>query len=294
VNPAHELSAPSDVYLLVMPESGKVMAAHTFGAIVRGRELRGLSVEEVLMPPGLCVPEHGHEGAQIYFLLEGEYTETIRGERHCLRPGGAWLRPPRESHRNEVLGDDAALTLIVTIEAQRFTELAATASPRPLHSVVLGEVRDELLRELRGGDEASATALEGWSLLLLSRTQRLLTAGADRAGPGEAPEWLQDARAYLEASFRGPVSLSTAAARVGVHPATLAAAFRRLLGASVGEYIRDLRLRSARQSLLDTRLPIDEIALECGFYDQAHLGRCFRRRFGASPAAFRAGAHLVH
>jgi len=54
--------------------------------------------------------------------------------------------------------------------------------------------------------------------------------------------------------------------------------------------VRELRLAAARRQLAGSKQPIGDIALDCGFYDQAHLGRCFRRRYGTSPAAFRAGA----
>ncbi len=258
-------------------------AAHTFGSVLRGRSLRGLSVEEVVMPAGLAVPEHGHEGAQIYFLLEGAYEEVLRGRRHELRPGAAWFRPPREPHANAVLGAGDALTLIVTIEPARLAASeAGGATGRALHSILLDEIRAELLREIRRGDPASIAALEGWSLLLLSRAERLLATGASAA-----PEWLADAVAFVERACSGPLSLSAVAAAVGVHPATLAAAFRRVHGTSVGEHIREVRLRRARAWLLETRRPLKQIAADAGFFDQAHLGRCFRRRFGMAPAAFR-------
>ncbi|HJW92618.1 MAG TPA: AraC family transcriptional regulator [Thermoanaerobaculia bacterium] len=255
-------------------------SAHTSGTILRGRDLGGISVEEVLMPSGLCVPEHSHDGAQIYFVLEGEYAE----DEHALGPGSAWFRPPHQSHHNEVLGTDAALTLIVTIDENRFARTQRrTTSGRELHSLLLGETRSELLRELRDADDETATALEGWSLVLLSRVERALTGM-----PPSKPEWLNDAVSFMERCYRQPLSLSGIAAHVAVHPATLAAAFRRFHQTSVGEYLRGLRLDYARDALLHTPRPIKEIALDAGFYDQAHFGRHFKRRFGTSPAKLRA------
>jgi AraC family transcriptional regulator len=259
---------------------------HTFGTVLRCREFDGLSVEEALMPRQLVVPEHVHEGAQIYFVLEGEYAETVQGRSYVLSPGEAWFRPPRERHANAVVGDEAALTLIVTVEGERFDSVQhRVGTPRHLRSILLDEARLEIVREMRRGDAAAATALEGWSLLLLSRAERLLCDG------GGAPEWLGDAVLFIERAYVMPLSLSDVAAHVGVHPATLAAAFRRFHRTSVGEFIRSLRLRHAREALLDSRRPIKEIALDAGFYDQAHFGRCFRRRFGMSPAAFRAATY---
>jgi AraC family transcriptional regulator len=125
-------------------------------------------------------------------------------------------------------------------------------------------------------------AVEGWALLLLSRMDRL----GDRA-EARAPEWLEEAVCYLGRRYPGSVSLSSAAAHVGVHPATLAASFRRFKSTSVGEHVRELRLAHARSALERTRRPLEEIASEAGFFDQAHLGRLFRRRFGVTPAAYR-------
>ncbi|MEO8503987.1 MAG: AraC family transcriptional regulator [Acidobacteriota bacterium] len=270
-----------------------VVPAHTFGAVLRGRHWNGLSVEEVRMPAGLTVPEHRHEGAQLYFLLEGRYTETSHGRAHALRPGNAWFRPPRAPHANSVDGGDDALTLIVTLDGDRFASLERRGtSACCLHSVLLNEARAEMLAEIRRGDPGAATALEGWTLLLLSRAERLLCDEAyeDRPASSSArgtPPWLDDAVRYIEREYLEPISLTSVAAHVAVHPATLAAAFRRFLSTSVGEHIRELRLGQARAALLESKRPIKQIAADAGFYDQAHFGRWFQRRFGTSPAALR-------
>jgi len=259
------------------------VAAHTFGSVLRGMQWEDLSVEEALMRPGHAVGAHRHDGAQIYFVLEGDYEERQQGTAHRLGPGAAWFRPPRACHENAVVGDGPVLTLIITIEGERLTRLQqASGQSMPLHSVVLNEVRGEIVRELRAGDANAATALEGWTLVLLSQAQRMLASGDTRA-----PEWLADAVRFIERCYRSPLSLASIARHVAVHPATLAAAFRRYHRRSVGEWIRDLRLRYAHEALVSTNRPIKEIALEAGFYDQAHFGRHFKTRFGTSPAAVR-------
>jgi AraC-like DNA-binding protein len=52
-----------------------------------------------------------------------------------------------------------------------------------------------------------------------------------------------------------------------------------------------LRLEKAQTLLLEDsegRLKISDIAMNCGFNELSYFHRCFRRRFGASPAKFRA------
>jgi AraC-like DNA-binding protein len=47
------------------------------------------------------------------------------------------------------------------------------------------------------------------------------------------------------------------------------------------------RIRKARKMMLDTRLPLTEVALAAGFYDQSHFIRCFRKFAGMTPSKFR-------
>lgn len=72
---------------------------HTAGSVLRGVEFDGVCVEEVLMPEGLVVPDHLHDGAQIYFVLEGMYVESLNDAAQTLRPGAAWFRPPARPSR---------------------------------------------------------------------------------------------------------------------------------------------------------------------------------------------------
>jgi AraC-like DNA-binding protein len=229
------------------------------------------------------------------FAASGRCDYAGRGgaARFCSRQAAS--QPPSR----RVARDQDALALLVSFERDRFTGLARQApAPRLLRSALLDDLRRELRRELTGEDAGSALALEGLALLLLSRTGRLLGGGeggaaaAPRREPG-APEWLGDALRLVEQCYSQPISLAVVAARLAIHPATLAAACQRFAHRSIGELIRDLRLRHAWHALMGTRAPIKQIAVEAGFYDQAHLGRWFKRRFGLSPAeARRRGAAL--
>ncbi|MGH6736013.1 MAG: AraC family transcriptional regulator [Methyloceanibacter sp.] len=63
-------------------------------------------------------------------------------------------------------------------------------------------------------------------------------------------------------------------------------------GASFSERVLELRLQKARTMLTDRRndrLKVGEIALACGFSGIAYFNQTFRRRFGASPKAYRGG-----
>ena len=70
--------------------------------------------------------------------------------------------------------------------------------------------------------------------------------------------------------------------------------FLRAFHASTGKtshpYIIQLRLEAARRLLRSKSLTLFEIALTCGFANDAHFSRVFRQNFGVSPRQYRMGA----
>jgi transcriptional regulator GlxA family with amidase domain len=57
---------------------------------------------------------------------------------------------------------------------------------------------------------------------------------------------------------------------------------------TAGDYVRRLRLWRARDALdCDRDSSLSEIAADCGFADQSHFTRHFRRLFGTTPGAYR-------
>jgi AraC family transcriptional regulator len=109
---------------------------------------------------------------------------------------------------------------------------------------------------------------------------------AERVPDGVAP-WLSETRDRLHADVAARPSLAELAASVGVHPVTLARAFRRSFGCTVGEYLRRLRIERAAERLASGTQPLAEIALAAGFADQSHFSNVFRRRVGMSPSVYR-------
>lgn len=64
-------------------------------------------------------------------------------------------------------------------------------------------------------------------------------------------------------------------------------------GVGVTARVLELRLQKAHAILTNDRdcmLRIGDVAWSCGFNEVSHFHRCFRRRFGAAPGQFRAGA----
>jgi methylphosphotriester-DNA--protein-cysteine methyltransferase len=56
---------------------------------------------------------------------------------------------------------------------------------------------------------------------------------------------------------------------------------------NLGAYVAARRIEQAKRLMLATRDPLSHIALACGFSDQPHFNKLFRRRVGMSPGIWR-------
>lgn len=63
--------------------------------------------------------------------------------------------------------------------------------------------------------------------------------------------------------------------------------FRSQTGLSPWQYVKRQRLHAARQLILQSRLPLTDIAIQTGFANQSALSHAFRRSYGVSPRMLR-------
>jgi iron complex transport system substrate-binding protein len=93
--------------------------------------------------------------------------------------------------------------------------------------------------------------------------------------------------AWLDESYRQPLSRGDLSRRAGMSGTTLNAAFHAVTGRSPIEYVIDLRLAEARRLLSSGSAPIAEIARAVGIADVAHFSKLFRKRHGIPPLRYR-------
>ncbi|WP_447556061.1 helix-turn-helix domain-containing protein [Vreelandella sp. EE22] len=76
-------------------------------------------------------------------------------------------------------------------------------------------------------------------------------------------------------------------AQLGFTRRTLERKLKREVGASPGQLVALARLQRARHALIETTQPLSDIALSCGYYDQAHFTHAFRALALETPKAYR-------
>jgi transcriptional regulator GlxA family with amidase domain len=98
---------------------------------------------------------------------------------------------------------------------------------------------------------------------------------------------LAQAIRLMEAHIDHPLTMAAIARRAGVTARSLETIFRRSIGETPGAYYLRLRLGAARRLVLDTRVPMADIAARTGFSSAAAFSRAFSRAFGKAPVRMR-------
>lgn len=97
------------------------------------------------------------------------------------------------------------------------------------------------------------------------------------------------AASLLGANLLEPPTLNVLASCAAISPYHFHRMWRALTGRTVGETIRHLRVEQAKKALLESNLPITDIASSVGFATPQSFARAFRQEIGVSPSAYRIG-----
>jgi len=104
----------------------------------------------------------------------------------------------------------------------------------------------------------------------------------DATAPGFGP-----ALAHMRAHFHHEITNRRLASMSNMSLRAFERRFRATFHLTPQRFLRKLRLRLASRALVYTEESLSKIALSCGFADQSHFSREFRRQFGRTPREYR-------
>jgi transcriptional regulator of acetoin/glycerol metabolism len=110
---------------------------------------------------------------------------------------------------------------------------------------------------------------------------------APLAQGGLSPGAMRRVREYVEVHLGESIDLSMLAGVAGLSVHHFARQFKQSAGVTPHVYLTQKRVERAQEMLVQTDLPLAEIAFAVGFFDQGHLARHFRHRLGTTPREFR-------
>jgi AraC-like DNA-binding protein len=152
---------------------------------------------------------------------------------------------------------------------------------------------------LAGLEQAAALGMKdpGWmnrqTRLLLERLL-FMAARAGTSRPGQRPsrrellrERLERVKVLIDTRYAEPINLAAMAETACVSRYHFLREFRRAYGETPYRLLLNRRLQAARDLLVSRDLSVQEISQRVGFSSADGFYRAFRRRYRASPSAFR-------
>lgn len=92
---------------------------------------------------------------------------------------------------------------------------------------------------------------------------------------------------YIAENIQNPeLSNASLASQIGISEVYLRKLFSAHYDRTPKQYILDIRIRKAKQMLIDTSFSVTEIAEECGFSSLYHFCRAFKQRTGQTPSQY--------
>jgi AraC-like DNA-binding protein len=165
------------------------------------------------------------------------------------------------------------------------SNLGARRSREWVHHVIT--LLDAAVSELSDQEQAAqCTILRATSLLRQQIDPPARQEAPD--GTGRLLAWqARKVRDYIDSHITGPVRVADLGALVQLSGAHFSRCFRRSFGQSPHAFVVRRRVELAARHMLETNASLSDIALRCGFADQAHLCNHFRQATGQTPAAWR-------
>ncbi|MFK8083611.1 MAG: GlxA family transcriptional regulator [Granulosicoccus sp.] len=230
----------------------------------------GLNVHMVKDEPGVqWLRQLDKQGSVIGAVCTGTYIlarADLLNEHRCTIH---WenLAAAREEFPHLVISPE-----LYEIDRKRYTCAGGTA---PL-DMMLSEIRSS-----HGSELATRLAEQFMCERIRDQNDRQRVPLTQRIGASQPK--LAEAVSLMEANIEEPMTLDELSHHVGLSRRQLERLFQRYLHCVPTRYYLELRLERARQLLLQSSMPIVDIALACGFISAPHFSKCYRDTFALPP-----------
>ena len=258
---------------------------------------RGITVELHLLPPSEY-PEHYVLGHRLAIMRRGkpityEWKKAGSWKSRQTHPGTFFqqshgeLNTPRWFKPFEII----AIAIEPSFVAQcfrdaidcdiRFLERRAAYDRNIANFATHFEA--ELTNSSYGGVLYGESLALAFSLLLLEQHSEF----SPTLPKGKLSSWqLREIIEYIHTYLDTELSLTELATQLNLSTFHFARLFKKSLGLSPHKYILQTRIERAKKLIVSQRLPLSNIALQAGFYDQTHFSKAFKKYVGISPKAF--------
>jgi AraC-like DNA-binding protein len=138
-------------------------------------------------------------------------------------------------------------------------------------------------------------AVSGVDMVVLHRHPAVAAIASDEAArwAGLLPWQVKRVSAYVDGQLATRLSIRDAAQHAKLSPSYFSRCFRQCFGLTFSKFVARRRIDRAKSLMVRSSSNLSQIALDCGFTDQAHFTRTFGALTGSTPSQWRRHAAKV-
>lgn len=224
--------------------------------------------------------------AAVVWCVDGKMETYLDDVPTRYEASQVFVMPPGVTHYSRVIGDAAELRFFALEGERAWSVILESGLWEGVFDVGDAPVEwFDFLAEKMPNDDPSIIGMN------LGRAMDLIVYIASNNRRNAPDKLALDIETLLRREWNNPeLSVEYVLGEMEVHRSTASKKFKSRTGRSIIDYLNDLRLTEAKRLLLNTRLPIKQIAQDCGFADPSYFSRVFTKREKVSPRTFREGS----
>lgn len=244
--------------------------------------------------------QHYHNAYEVYLQVYGERYFFLDDVCHILKPGDLYILKPYVIHYTESREFDYYERYVMNISldslsfllseneqrllSEKLDSCIIRLNPEQMNSVLREFERIHTLSEKNGF--LAEKQLYTSAFMLLMHVKELAEITESVTSQNVQSE-IVSAIHYINKHYHEQISLEQISDMVHLSKYHFCRLFHNATGATFLDYIYNVRLSKVHKMLVETNLPINDIALRCGFTSTAHLTRIFKQVYNISPREFR-------
>ena len=228
----------------------------------------------------------------IHYVLSGKGTFRMGGREYPLEAGSGFLIVPGQLAFYQSDEREPWTYVWVGFSGSGVESFVSYTGLSVRQPVFQSDRSDELYGSVRDMMEHNTDGLTN-ALRRNGQLQIFLSLIAESARPQDRPEedkanqYVKRAVEFIQRNYCNPVKVTDVADYVCINRSYLYTLFEHSMGMSPQQFLTAFRLTRAAELLAVTQLPVESIALSCGYNDPLVFTKAFKQMKGMAPSAYR-------
>ena len=209
---------------------------------------------------------------------------------HAVTTGGGEMESDTFVFHMNLLGagsgDVCSLRYLAPLSTQKLTPPTVIRREHPLYEQLLRIIRD-MNRTWEGKEPGYELMIKAQLLTVLALlVPYCVKDSAELALRAEHAEKIKAALDFMDKNYGEEIAIADVAAACYFSQYHFMRFFKKYMGVSCGEYLKNLRLEKAAQAFTRGSTGILDVAMESGFRNLSYFYREFQKKYGYTPKQF--------